>query len=1068
MKILKFLFSGAFMGVLLVVFAFVIGYATFIENDYDAITAKMLVYNAWWFELILLLMVVNLTGMVFTRRLYSREKLNILIIHISLVIIMIGAAITRYIGFEGQMHIRNGQTTNKFYSSDTYLLMTFDKAPDEEYYEDIVLSNYKNELLNKTYQVAGKKVEAKVDNYMPNGVRSMVKVQNGDPFISIVAAGASGRIDVMLKEGDSEVVSGLGMTFGDTTKRDHLAFVKKDTSIFMKIPFALKVADMNNQLQATYEANELVPVETMRLYMIQNATFVVKELIENGAYSYHPSHNEGQGGTRIIALTLNGKKTMLEWGKTNEIQLDDMTVTATFGMRPLELPFSLKLNEFQLERYPGSNSPSSFASEITLIDEKNKVEEPYRIYMNNILSYGGYRFYQSSYDRDEKGTILSVNHDYWGTIVTYIGYFLLFASMLASFVVKKNRFANVLQQIQGIHKERKKIQTLAVCLLLALSYTANAQQDSIQGTQQEETHDHDHEGHDHDHDHDHNHEPSPPPEYEFQISEEHAMTFGRLLVQDNNGRMIPINTMATNVLLKVYKGTSFEGLSPEQAFLGMLTNHMEWQEKAFIFVNNEQLANKLGLTGKYAKFNNFFDNTGQYTLQEEVDKTYAKKPATRTQYDKELLNVNERINVFFMTLRGSILKILPIPGHPQDKWAHPGEFIRLDGKRYGVDSLMFNNYYYALNDARKTNDFAEADKALKEISDFQQKNGIGIVPSEGKVSFEIFYNKINIFYRLFPLYLMLGTILSGLFFYQLFKPQYELKWPIRIIFYLLLAGFATHTGGLILRWYVAGHAPWSDGYESMIYISWVTVLSGFLFMRKSIATVAVTSMLAGVTLLTAHMSWMNPEITNLVPVLKSYWLTIHVATITASYGFFGLAAMMGFFNMLIMILRNHQNRERLNMVLSELTLIIELALHTGLVLLVLGNFLGGIWANESWGRYWGWDPKETWTLVTVIFYSFVLHLRLVPSMKNLFTSNFFSLIGFGCILMTYFGVNYFLSGLHSYAGGDPVSVPSFVYYILMVVFVISALAAYNEFNADAATPVATDPEQGRKNVDLEP
>ena len=322
------------------------------------------------------------------------------------------------------------------------------------------------------------------------------------------------------------------------------------------------------------------------------------------------------------------------------------------------------------------------------------------------------------------------------------------------------------------------------------------------------------------------------------------------------------------------------------------------------------------------------------------------------------------------------------------------------------------------------------------------------MPSTNKAGLEIFYNRINIFKTLFPVYLVLGILLSAIFFIQIFKPALEFKLLGKILLGILIISFIAQTFGLGLRWYISGHAPWSNGYESMIYISWATVLAGFIFMQRSSVTLGVTALLAGVTLLTAHMSWLNPELTNLVPVLKSYWLTLHVATITASYGFLALGCMVGFLNMCIMIFKNKENQFRVNLTLKELTLIIEMTLSVGLILLVIGNFLGGIWANESWGRYWGWDPKETWTLVTIIVYSFTLHLTLIPGLRSTFTFSFMSFISFGAILMTYFGVNYYLSGLHSYANGDPVAVPTFLYYTLIVVGIVSVLAAYNEFKFD--------------------
>jgi len=220
-------------------------------------------------------------------------------------------------------------------------------------------------------------------------------------------------------------------------------------------------------------------------------------------------------------------------------------------------------------------------------------------------------------------------------------------------------------------------------------------------------------------------------------------------------------------------------------------------------------------------------------------------------------------------------------------------------------------------------------------------------------------------------------------------------------------------------------------------------------MKRSGITIGVTALLAGISLLTAHMNWLNPELTNLVPVLKSHWLTIHVATITASYGFLGLGCLVAFLNLCLMIFRNEKNMKRINLALKELMLIIELAITVGLVLLVIGNFLGGIWANESWGRYWGWDPKESWTLVTIIIYSFTLHLTLIPAIRNTFTFSFMAFISFGAVLMTYFGVNYYLTGLHSYAAGEAPSVPSGLYYAAVVIAIVSLLAAFNELKYKA-------------------
>jgi cytochrome c-type biogenesis protein CcsB len=265
---------------------------------------------------------------------------------------------------------------------------------------------------------------------------------------------------------------------------------------------------------------------------------------------------------------------------------------------------------------------------------------------------------------------------------------------------------------------------------------------------------------------------------------------------------------------------------------------------------------------------------------------------------------------------------------------------------------------------------------------------------------------------------------------------------MKILFSLAVAGFIFHTLGLGIRWYISGHSPMSNGYESMLFISWVTMLAGFIFSRKSLLALAATAILAGMTLMVAHMSFMDPEITNLVPVLKSYWLTLHVSVITGSYGFLGLGAILGLIVMIMMLFVNKKNQERISATIDELTVINYRTLTLGFYFLTIGTFLGAVWANESWGRYWGWDPKETWSLITIVIYTLVTHSRMIPGMKDIYTFNLLSLFAFSSVLMTYFGVNYYLSGLHSYAGGDAVPVPSFVYVAVIVLVTLGVAANF--------------------------
>jgi cytochrome c-type biogenesis protein CcsB len=251
--------------------------------------------------------------------------------------------------------------------------------------------------------------------------------------------------------------------------------------------------------------------------------------------------------------------------------------------------------------------------------------------------------------------------------------------------------------------------------------------------------------------------------------------------------------------------------------------------------------------------------------------------------------------------------------------------------------------------------------------------------------------------------------------------------------------FGLHTLGLIARWYISGHAPWSNAYESIIYVAWATMFFGLAFDRKSKLTVASSAFVTSMILMAAYMNWVDPEIANLQPVLNSYWLMIHVAVIVASYGPFALGMILGFVSLLLIFFTNEKNKEVMALNIKEITYINEMALTIGLVMLTIGNFLGGQWANESWGRYWGWDPKETWALISIMVYAFVIHSRFVPLFRGKWVFNLMSMYAFIAILFTYYGVNFHLVGLHSYASGEATSL-DWIWQTLLAISIIGLIS----------------------------
>jgi cytochrome c-type biogenesis protein CcsB len=349
-------------------------------------------------------------------------------------------------------------------------------------------------------------------------------------------------------------------------------------------------------------------------------------------------------------------------------------------------------------------------------------------------------------------------------------------------------------------------------------------------------------------------------------------------------------------------------------------------------------------------------------------------------------------------------------------------------------------YLISLREARETGDYTEADKMLSAFTQNQKNHGAEVLPSENRIEAETIYNKLDIFNRLYKYYALVGILMFVLLVVRIFRDR-EI-WRIATYFFkgVIYLFFIWHTAGLIMRWYISGHAPWSDAYESILYVSWATLAMGLSLGRKSDMTIAASTFVTAMLLWIAHQSWVDPSIANLVPVLDSYWLMIHVAVIVGSYGPLTVGMILGVVSLILIILTNRKNKARMELTLKELTIINELTLTVGVIMLTIGNFLGGQWANESWGRYWGWDPKETWALISIMIYAFVIHTRLVPGLRGKWTFNFLSILAFASIMMTYFGVNFYLVGLHSYASGAQVITPSFIWYTAFGVLLLGGLS----------------------------
>ena len=1019
---------------LLSIFAITVGVGTFIESDFSTQTAQAEVYSARWFEVLLGLLMLNLISSMIKHSMFQKKKWNIVLFHASFIVILLGAAVTRYGGYEGSMHIRENETENRMTTRETYVRALFEKEGNKhEFKKEIFFSELSENHFDEDVKVDGEMVNIALDEYVPNAVVEWVNdVENGKTLLEFMITVNDEPQQIQLREGESFEAGDLILNFGTDIKssKGMVNISVKDEKLYMSHNIEFTTLDMGTRTSDTLKSNEKSELKGRTLYQTSSTNFVLRNSYFNVSEKLVSKKVKGKRNRLQDAL----KMKVTYKGKTQDVTLlgssgavgmdkvlnfDGVKILLSYGASIRVLPFSLKLVDFELERYPGSMSPASYASEVVLIDQEENINMPYRIYMNHILDHRNFRFFQSSYDQDEKGTVLSVANDP-GTLPTYVGYLMLAIGMFSGLFMPNGRFRKLMKK--GREYAQKRESMASVILALTLLFNADYAKAETELNTLVET--------------------------ITSFDKAHAASFGKLITQDSSGRMKPLNTLNTEIVNKVHGGV-IKGMTADQMVLGMMVRPEAWREINLVKTKNEEINKMLGVDpkSKYVAFSQFLEVPEKlqgYKLQAAIEEAVQKAPKNRNQFDKELLKVDERFNIVYMVFTGSIFKIFPKPADENQKWVATIEALQtFDAEAENNVRTAAVSYFMGVEESLKTGDWTKANEGIEKIAEYQKQYGADVYPSELKVKIEIFYNKYNIFEKLMPYYLLMGLILLVLSFIKIIKPRFKLQWFSKSSMVLLVVFFALHTAGLAMRWYISGHAPWSNGYESMIYIAWATVLAGFIFSKNSPITLAATGVLAGLILFVAHLNWLDPQVTNLVPVLKSYWLSIHVSMITASYGFLALGALLGFIVLILFALRSKENEERINLAILELNTINEMSLIVGLVLLTVGNFLGGVWANESWGRYWGWDPKETWALVSILLYAVVIHLRFIKAIYTPFIFATVSLLAFSSIVMTYFGVNYYLAGLHSYAKGDPVPIPDFVPWTYLVILVLILIASRN-------------------------
>jgi cytochrome c-type biogenesis protein CcsB len=1047
-KIFNLLFSTRLTGILFIVFAIAMAVGTFLDAGQDTSPtpySRTLIFNALWFELIMLFFIINFTGNIFKYKLLSLKKWPVLLLHFSWIFIILGAFITRYFGYEGIMSIREGQTENTFISEKTYIQLyvdgdyLIDGIPQRKKIEESV--DFSPRLNNKfkTNLVYGEQdINIELVEFIAGAEKDIIPNSSGEEYLKIVEAGDGVPHNHFLKVGEVQSLHNVLYALNKPTKGAVNITYTDNAELFIESPFEGEYMIMASGTNGILEKNKKQVLNLRSRYLIGNQAIVFPKNVVRGVFDIVQKSEilkSDEDGIALKISTPNEVKTIKMLGGKGinspfeEFVVGGLNFNIRYGAKVYDLPFSIKLNDFIADKYPGSeNSYSSFASEVTVIDDK---PFDFRIFMNNILNHQGYRFFQASFDPDEQGTILSVNKDALGTFVTYLGYILLYIGLMAIMFARFTRFDFLRNQILKVKKQKQKLTTVLL-LLTSLNLFSQTNDSHLHVKTEVEIID--------------------SILRKNIVPKDEALKFGNIVIQDLSGRMMPVNTFASEFLRKLSKKDYYSEFDANQIFLSIQESPLLWYNIPVIYLKmkkGDSIRSIIGVdkSKKHVSLVDFFTERGEYKLAPYLEDAY--KAQVPTGYQKEFKETDQRVNLLYNMIEGNSLKLFPIPNDDNNKWTTPKENI--ENPSLVKDSLYsnfintgFKTYLYMLNEDKIMNEFSQSSNILQGILSAQYKFGGDVMLSPEKIEAEVLYNKYDIFKKLFSWYLYAGTFLFIVLIIQIFKNNRLINISINVFKVAIIFLFVLHTLSLIWRWYISGHAPWSDAYESMIYVAWATMFFGLAFGRKSDLTLASTTFIVSMILMIAHWSWMDPAIANLQPVLDSYWLMIHVAVIVGSYGPFALSMILGFVSLFLMILTNSSNRQIMKLNIKELTLINEMSLTVGLVMLTIGNFLGGMWANESWGRYWGWDPKETWALISIMVYAFVLHMRLIPGLKSRFVYSIASILSFASILMTYFGVNFYLAGLHSYAKDDQQI--SFLYSgITLLVVVIMGVLAYPKY-----------------------
>lgn len=635
-----------------------------------------------------------------------------------------------------------------------------------------------------------------------------------------------------------------------------------------------------------------------------------------------------------------------------------------------QLPFSITLNQFEIIYYKGTLAPMDFISHISVADKDCHRQIQGKVSMNHIFSYQHYRFYQSGYSEDNEGSVFSVSHDPYGIGITYAGYTLLLLSTVFFFFSPQSRFRQLLKS-PLLHRS-----LTVILLLFAFSLNSNFLKAN-----------------------------STSPKV---LPREVAEHFGDLYILYNN-RICPLQTFARDFTVKLYGSSSYKGLTPEEVLTGWLFYYDSWKNEPIIRIKSNEARKLLEIEGNYARLKDYISTINEYKLEKMMNHIRSGEQVTDKRGIEE---ADEKFNIINLVCTGAMMKIFPcrnIAGKTLEWYSQSDQLPQdMDNDKW-VFIRKSMSYVNEMIVMKKYND---ACLLLEKIKKYQQKECDGLLPADNKFKAEKIYNQFDYSKSVAMACICIGLICFIYYCHCMASQKRTSRKAIIILNILLWIVFTYLSAAICLRGYVSNHLPLSNGFETMQFMAWCTLLLTFLLQRKFAMLLPFGFLLCGLTLMVSMLGESNPQITQLMPVLQSPLLSIHVVAIMIAYSLLAFIMLNGVTAVIL-----HQSQKECKEQIERLQIISQIILYPAIFLLAIGIFIGAVWANVSWGRYWGWDPKEVWALITMLVYALALHPRSLPWFHRTMFFHVFCITAFITVLITYFGVNFLLGGMHSYANG---------------------------------------------------